>query len=80
LGYQWSKDALALNLPQQRISGVFNISIWKDTVESLEYKHDVDYNIYQFANGAAPVGGVNATTYGTGRSGDTVSAQIGVYF
>lgn len=80
VGYQWTKDALAINLPQHRISGVFNISIWKDTVESLEYRHDIDYNTNQFANGAAPVGGVNATTIGTGRSSDTVSAQIGVYF
>jgi hypothetical protein len=80
IGYQWTKDALALNLPEQRIIGVFNISIWKDTVESLEYRHDIDYNIYQFANGAAPIGGFNATTYGTGRTADTISAQIGVYF
>ncbi|MCL9683077.1 FlxA-like family protein [Legionella maioricensis] len=80
IGYQWSKEALALNIPQHRFIGVFNISIWKDTVESLEYKHDVDYNIYQFANGAAPAGLVNATSFGTGRSADTVSAQIGVYF
>ena len=69
VGYQWSKDALALNLPQHRIIGVFNISIWKDTVESLEYRHDIDYNIYQFANGAAPFGAVNANTYGTGGAG-----------
>lgn len=80
IGYQWSKDALALNLPQQRFIGVFNISIWKDTVESLEYRHDIDYNINQFANGAAPIGMVNANTIGTGQSSDTVSAQIGVYF
>ncbi|MFI4919453.1 MAG: LbtU family siderophore porin [Legionellales bacterium] len=78
--YQWSKDALALNLPQQRFSGVFNISIWKDTVESIEYKHDLDYGTNQFANGAAPTGLVNATTIGTGRSADTVSVQIGVFF
>ncbi|MBL7481628.1 LbtU family siderophore porin [Legionella bononiensis] len=80
LGYQWSKDALALNLPQQRYVGVFNISIWKDTVESLEYRHDIDYGATQFANGAAPAGFVNLPTLGTGRSADTVSAQIGVYF
>ena len=80
VGYQWSKDALALNLPHHRFIGVFNISIWKDTVESIEYKHDIDYNAYQFANGAAPFGGINAPILGTGRSGDTVSAQIGVYF
>lgn len=80
VGYQWSKDALALNLPKQRLIGVFNISIWKDTVESLEYRHDIDYRLYQFANGAAPEGFVNAPTIGTGRTADTVSAQIGVYF
>ncbi len=80
IGYQWSKDTLAMNLPQHRISGAFNMSIWKDTVESLEYRHDIDYNIYQYANGAAPAGMVNANTYGSGRSSDIVLAQIGVYF
>lgn len=78
--YQWSREALALNLPEQRISGVFNISIWKDTVESLEYRHDIDYGATQFANGAAPQGVVNAPIIGTGHSSDTVSAQIGVFF
>lgn len=80
VGYQWSKDALALNLPKQRILGVYNISIWKDTVESIEYRHDIDYASTQFANGAAPVGMVNMNTVGSGKSSDTVSVQIGVYF
>ena len=80
VGYQWSKDTLALNLPEHRISGVFNISIWKDTVESLEYRHDIDFGSNQFANGAAPSGLVNANTIGTGGVSDTLLAQIGVYF
>ncbi len=80
LGYQWSQDTLALNLPQHRISGVFNISIWKDTVESLEYRHDIDFNRNQYANGIAPVGFTNANTVGTGGAADTLLAQIGVYF
>lgn len=80
LGYQWSKDALALNIPNQRINGVFNISIWKDTVESVEYRHDIDYNRNQFANGASPAGLVNFTTRGTGKAADTLLVQIGVYF
>lgn len=80
IGYQWSKDALALNLPKQRMSGVFNISIWKDTVESVEYRHDIDYASGQFSNGAAPTGLVNQPTWGAGKSSDTLSAQIGVYF
>ncbi|STX50086.1 coiled-coil protein [Legionella busanensis] len=80
IGYQRSKEALALNLPKQRISGVFNISIWKDTVESIEYRHDIDYGANSYANGAAPPGIINANTLGTGRASDAVVAQIGVYF
>ncbi|WP_131782082.1 FlxA-like family protein [Legionella gresilensis] len=80
IGYQRSKEALALNLPKQRISGVFNISIWKDTVESIEYRHDIDYGANSYANGAAPPGVINANTFGTGRASDAVVAQIGVYF
>lgn len=80
VSYQWSKDTLALNLPEHRISGVFNISLWRDTVESLEYRHDVDFGRYQFANGAAPAGLTNVNTIGTGGASDTLLAQIGVYF
>ncbi|WP_133130646.1 LbtU family siderophore porin [Legionella yabuuchiae] len=80
LGYQWSKNALALNIPKQRINGVFNTSIWKDTVESIEFRHDIDYKSNQFANGAAPAGVTNVNTVGTGKSADTLLAQIGVYF
>lgn len=80
VGYQWSKDTLALNMPQHRLSGVYNISIWKDTVESLEYRHDIDYGRGQFANGASAAGMTNANTLGTGGVSDTLLAQIGVYF
>jgi len=79
-GYQWSKETLALNIPHHRIVGVFNISIWKDTVESLEYRHDTDFNAYQYGNGASAPGFVNANTIGTGKSADSLIAQIGVYF
>ncbi|WP_454781487.1 LbtU family siderophore porin [Legionella sp. WA2022007384] len=80
IGYQRTKEALALNLPEHRFIGVFNISIWKDTVESIEYRHEIDYGSNDFANGASAPGFVNAPTLGTGGTADTVSAQIGVYF
>ena len=80
LGYQWTNQLLALNLPQHRFLGTFNISIWKDTVESLEYRHDIDYGSNNYANGAAPTGLTNANTIGTGGTYDMLSAQIGVYF
>ena len=78
--WQWSSEALALNIPRQRINAVYNISIWKDTVESLEYRHDIDYGANHFANGSAPVGTVNQNTLGTGGTADTVMLQIGIYF
>ncbi len=80
VGYQWTNQLLALNLPHQRIIGTYNISIWKDTVESLEYRHDMDYGVNNIANGAAPIGVTNNNTVGTGKSYDMISAQIGVYF
>ena len=80
LGYQWSKETLALNIPAQRFAGVFNISIWKDTVESLEYRHDWYFPQNQYANGAAPMGVVNMNTISPGGATDTLLAQIGVYF
>ncbi len=80
LGYQWSQETLALNLPKNRISGLYSISIWKDTVESLEYRHDRDYGTKSFANGASAPGRTNDNTMGTGRSANTLIAQVGVYF
>ena len=78
--WQWSNQALALNMPRQRINAVYNISVWKDTVESLEYRHDIDYGQNCYANGAAPTGSINANTVGSGSTADTVMLQIGVYF
>lgn len=78
--YQWTKDSLALNLPKHQYGGVFNISIWRDTIESIEYRHSVDYRTTQFANGIAAPGLLNEPTFGTGRQADAVIAQIGIYF
>jgi hypothetical protein len=67
-------------MPNQRMSGVYNISIWKDTIESLEYRHDINFSSSQFANGAAPTGLSNANTIGAGGASDTILLQIGVFF
>jgi hypothetical protein len=80
VGYQWTQQALALNLPEQRVLGVFNISFWRDTIESLEFRHDMDYHVTQYANGAAPAGVVNSNIIGSGKAANTVTAQLGVFF
>lgn len=76
LGYSSTDEALALQLPKQRFSAVLNVSWWRDTVESLEYRHDIDYSSSDTAGG---IGSTVATT-GTGKSSDTLSALLAVYF
>jgi hypothetical protein len=80
LGYQWANETLALNIPERRLVAVYNISLWQDTVESLEFRNDRNYAKGQYANGAFAPGFTNENTKGTGRSTNTVTAQIGVYF
>lgn len=80
-GYQWSAETLALNIPQQRINAVFNISIWEDTLESIEYRHDIDFGATQYANGAnAPGFPPNQNTIGSGGTADSIIAQLGIFF
>ena len=72
-GYSW--DALALNLPEASYVGVFNISLFKDTIESLEYRHDVNYPGSATASGQ----GTSVTPLGR-RSQNTIYGQVAVYF
>jgi hypothetical protein len=76
VGYDQSKDALALLLPKKRYIATASTSIWKDTVESIEFRHDIDYKTSDVAMGGT---GFNPIT-GTGNSGNTVTFQIGLYF
>lgn len=77
VGYGVSSEALALNLPKSSFLAAFNISIWKDTIESLEFRHDDNYSSSDTAggNGAIPFI-VNAR----GGSRNAYTAQIGIYF
>lgn len=76
IGYGWSNQALVLGLPKQRVAAVFSSSIWRNTVQSLEFRHDIDYRASDLGAGA----GSTANTTGTGKSSNTVTAQMGVYF
>lgn len=76
VGYGWTDQALALLIPKQRISATLNVSWWRDTVESLEFRHDIDYSSSDYASGI----GATTNTVGTGSSSNTVSALLAVYF
>ena len=76
IAYQITRDALGLLLPRDRYLAVFNISIWRDTIASLEFRHDVNYPDIDFATGAGSV------VFGPQEHGsaNTLTAQFGVYF
>lgn len=79
LGYGQTRQALAMNLPKNRYSVTLNTSQWKDTVLSLQYKHDVAY-------GQNDMGGGKGSYYSAintpalGESDDSLTLQFGVYF
>jgi hypothetical protein len=73
-GQTW--QALALNLPAQSYIAYVNTSIWRETIESLEFRHDVDYTTGDVATGR----GATTNIVGTGRTRNSVLLQVGVYF
>ena len=51
-------------------------SLWRETSESIEYRHDTDYSTADVATGRA----ATANIVGTGRGRNSVTLQLGVYF
>ncbi|HYF98268.1 MAG TPA: LbtU family siderophore porin [Coxiellaceae bacterium] len=82
LAYDHSWEALAYNLPQQSYFAVVSVSIWKDTIESIEFRHDENYPGSSTANGSLGTnnGGNYANITPAGDSRNTVTLQLGLYF
>jgi hypothetical protein len=76
IGYEQTKDALALLMPQKRYLAALMTSIWKDTIEDIEYRHDVNYSTNSSASGQ----GASVTTSGLGHTADQVSLQFTAFF
>lgn len=75
IGYGKTKDALAIGLPLARYALTVNTSFWKDTIESLEFRHDVNYAASNVATGS------NIAVYpASGKSDNCVTAQFDIYF
>jgi hypothetical protein len=82
VGYARTWEAFALNLPRQRYSAVFNTSIWKDTMISLEYRYDLNYPRGTFGSGNGAFGLPVPFFPGEvmNQSGSQLTAQFGIYF
>ncbi len=88
LAYEETWQALGFNLPKNSYVANFNTSIWKNTIESLEFRHDVNYASTDTAGGICDPS-VDDTAVPdtfclvppvTGHTQNTLLAQIGVYF
>jgi hypothetical protein len=75
VGYDQSQQALALLIPKKRYIATVSTSILRDTIESLEFRHDIDYNVSDIAIGQSltPING-------TGKTSNTITLQVGLYF
>ncbi len=74
IGYDHSWQALSLMLPQARYITTVTTSFYKDTIESLEFKREINYP------NAVAAGGQGVSVIHSGHFANTVTAQIGYYF
>jgi hypothetical protein len=94
LAYEHTSEALALRLPKDSLVATVNTSIWKNTIESIEYRYDQNYDATDVSGGQAVVtedGVINhhpveagSVVVAPGPVGgghrNLILAQIGVYF
>lgn len=75
VGYQRSRDALAIGLPEKRISMAINTSYWKNTLQTLEIRHDINYSDDDTSSGSEVPG-----PSGGGHPVNMVTFQFDYYF
>jgi hypothetical protein len=85
LGYSHSYQALSLGIPMSRYYMVFNTSIWRNTLQSLELRHDNNYAASSTGNGpvgaaATPGACTSVVCSQTGKSDNAITAQFDYYF
>jgi len=75
VGYQMSKDALAIGLPAKRYLIAINRSFWKNTLQSLEFRHDVNYADDDTSGGSGRPG-----PKGNGDGANMITLQFDYFF
>lgn len=75
VAYDMSKDALAIGLPAQRYAMTINRSFWKNTLQSLEFRRDLNYAADKTSTGSGIAG-----PSGNGDSSNMVTFQFDYYF
>lgn len=82
LAFDNSWQALALNIPKRSFTFVMTTSLWKETTQTIEYRHGVNYNAKDVATGRCSVAGAITSCPApvTGRERNTILFELGVYF
>lgn len=85
IGYSKTNQALALGLPLTRRSIVFNTSLWRNTLQSIELRRDRHYAASDVANGPiaadTPPGTCTASTCSqSGKADNAITLQFDYYF
>lgn len=75
IGYNWTQDALGLLLPKHRYIATVNYSFWRNTMESLEFRHDINYGANDTASGAG-----SSTFTPLNKYINMATLQIAVFF
>lgn len=85
VGYQKSNQALSLGIPMNRYSLVLNTSLWRNTLQALEFRRDLNYAASDTANG--PTGAAStpgqctaAACTASGKYDNAVTAQFSYFF
>lgn len=81
LGWDFSREALALLLPKDRFETAFSIAPWKDTIATLEYDHSINYGEDKRGFGICDASDVTCSAFAPlDKTDDAVLFQFGVYF
>lgn len=76
IGYSQAREALALGLAERRASAVINTSLWRNTIQSLEFRHDINYSQSSTATGSNVLPPYN----GLGTSDNVITLNFDVFF
>lgn len=79
VGYGQTWEALALGLPKNSFFAEYNVALIKNTIFSVEYRHDINYGWKDQANSLCNTKPVTVVGLG-GRHSNIITAQVGVYF
>jgi hypothetical protein len=83
LGYDRTWESLAARFPEQSFLGTLSTSFWRYTIESLEYRHSINYSHSDIASfGSTQKNNFQMVTVlpQNSRNENVITLQIGVYF